>query len=218
MSIIRCISGSETFSTGFTKLYISVVHSDDFPLQDRKPVYLSNAAKAGLNISEAGRLQVHAASTTGLREQGNWFDNSFNVRDGVVLKIFAHKQHRIGGRASNQLDVTKAAMFIQAREGAAARRIELSRLRDRLATTTPVIIEGRFDVLSLKQVGALGAPLSNTDLLMSGVEKVRAVLSHTELSPAKSSIQRTVVERVETGDGELTTVKTKRQSRAINLD
>jgi len=218
MAIIRCISGSESFATGTTKFYISLAHTEQDPLPDRKMVYLSQAAKAGLNIAESGRVNIHPASTTGLREQGNWFDNNFNVRDGLVLKLYAHSERRIGGRNSNQLQVTKAVMFIRAREDAAARRITLERIPDRLATSTAVLVEGRFDILSLRQAGALGVPLSNNDLLMSGIDRVRSVLTHEELSPARASIEKTVVERVETGDGNEVTVKSKRRSRAINLD
>ena len=217
MALIRIITGSESFACGNSNMIVSVMPCRGFPLPEDKPIFIGDAAKRRLVVSTPSRPSYISASTSGIREQGQWFDGNYEVPDGAVLRVFARQQARVGGRRGIAEQPKVALIFLKARADGPLQRIQLQTINDQFSAQVPVVIEGRYDVLSIREAGALRVPITEQDMRQARPERVRELLSKTEIAPARRAPERSTRETVRTHDGEAVTVETKRTSRAINL-
>jgi hypothetical protein len=107
-------------------------------------------------------------------------------------------------------------MYIRIREDAALRRLTLNTISDNQSADVPVVIEGRFDILSLREAGQAGVAIVNEDLMLTKVDAVRGVLVHEQLAAQTQAPVRVQRETVKV-DNEDVVVQTARRPRAINL-
>lgn len=212
MSLIRCITGSESFSSGSASLIVTALKTTQFAFPD-DGLFISEAVKQGRYIASTSRAIYLPASNNGVSEQGCYWDGSFMVPDGIILRIFAKRRERIGGRAIEHSGV----VFIRAREDAALNRLTLQRIDHHQSTGADVLIEGRFDILSLRDVGAAGGSIKNADLALSRRDRVSAVLTAQVIQAARTERGRVKVERMTDHEGAVTNVMTTRNKRAIDI-
>lgn len=206
MALIRIMSGSETYAQGSSKLFVQVAGRDGY-------TFVSDAAKKpNSGIVLDGRPAYVPAARSGMREQGGWFDGNYNVADDTVLRLTGQRTERVGGRTGFKRGPFRGHMFIRTRAKAALRRIALITVTADQSALVHVLIEGRFDVLSVKEAGRLGAPLERADLAHSKVEAVREVFTHTVLQGEREGRTRQIVKNV---DGK--TVRSDHVPRAIDL-
>lgn len=215
MTLIRTMTGSESFSTGSANLLVNLIGTRDFPVE--KPIFISEAAKAGLHIRAQNRATYLAASINGMREQGGYFDANYEVPDGCILRIFSKVRLRVGGRNGLPLE-RQGVVYIRPRADAAMNRLTLQRVEANNSTNAPVLIEGRFDILSLREVTAAGGTFNSADLAMSRPDAVAHVLRKEEISPARSAPVRLKTETVRNHEGETVKVASTRPRRAIVLE
>lgn len=219
MTMLRCITGSETFREGSASLLVSLMHTPDKPLEGKrdyapgKGMFISKAAKAGLHSRELARPIYLPAANNGVSELGSFWDGNFEVEDGVILKVYARRRVQFGSRPM----IEQGVVFIQVRAQAPLNRLILNRIPSDHSTRAPVIIEGRFDILTLREAGAAKVALTPDDLSLSKPDKVRAVMDHVEVSPAIKPKGRVKVERVIDHSGAAVTVTTTRTRRPIDL-
>lgn len=213
MSLIRCITGSESLREGSAAMIVTLAPTPTFPLPENKGLFISEAADQGRHVSIQQRKIFLPASNNGVSEQGCYWEGNYNVPDGMILRVYARRQTRVGSRPYRE----EGVLFIRVREDAALQRLQLRRIESPQSTGAPVVIEGRFDILSIREVGAAKAPLQGVDLQLGKADKVRSVLVHTEVSPARRAPARANIEVVRTHDGEEVTVVSTRTKRATIL-
>lgn len=213
MSLIRCITGSESFSAGSASLIVTAVPTTDFAFPDNG-IFIGEAAKQGRYIATPNRPVYLPASNNGVTEQGCYWDGTFMVPDGVVLRVFAKRRERIAaGRATDYSGV----VFIRAREDAALYRLTLQRIVHTQSTGADVLVEGRFDVLSLREAGAAGVPLTNADLTLSRNGRAQSVLRAEVLQAARRERGKVKIEKMTDHEGAVVNVMTTRSRRATNI-
>lgn len=219
MSLIRIVTGSETFQSGSSGLLAQVVKCNGVQTPNGKPMFISDAAKgATAGITQPTRSTFLPASRVGMSEMGNWFDGQFDVPEGVIIRLFGRRQDRSQAalRAGNGA-AKRGVVYIRLREGAALRRLTLNTIDDNMTSNIPVVVEGRYDILSLREAGAAGVAITTEDLQLTKPDAVRGVLVHTEVAPMRAVADKAVIETVRVGD-EAVTVTTRRKPRAVNLD
>lgn len=213
MPFIRCITGSETFREGSAALIVTLEPQNGFEVPGGKGIFISEAAKNRQHVTEQSRPSYLPASTTGVREQGCYWDGNFDVPEGAILRCYARRKIRQGSRPY----IEEGVVFIRAREDAALQRLQLRRIDSSQSTNAAVIVEGRFDVISIRDAGAARVPIHALDLQLAKADKVRAVFARTEIAPAKRAPAQVRIETVRSHDGEEVKVASTRRSRAIKL-
>lgn len=215
MSIIRAITGSETFSTGSSKVIVTLHATTRFPLPPAiKSKFIGECAKNGNHVSTGQRSIYLPASNNGVREQGNFWDGTFNVPEGLILRVWANRRERsAGGRLTEDTGV----VFLRSRDEGPLQRLQLNRIDHPQSTNAAVIIEGRFDIISLREVAAAGGQIDARDLAWAKPERVGAVLTKHDVAPARRAAAKVKIETVTGQDGETTNVVTSRTKRATNL-
>lgn len=213
MPFIRCITGSETFKEGSAALIVTLEPQTKFEVPGGKGVFISEAAKNRQHITEQSRPSYLPASTTGVREQGSYWDGNFNVPEGAILRVYGRRKTRFGSRPF----IEEGVVFIRAREDGPLQRLQLRRIDSRQSTNAAVIVEGRFDVVSLREAGAARIPIHAQDLQLAKPDKVRAVFIREQIAPERRAPAKTKVEIVRTHDGEEVQVISTRRGRALKL-
>lgn len=219
---LRAVTGTESLEHGTSGLTLQVCKGPKFTVWRYRQVieFISNITKTAIPsepVYALGRPTVLSAASSSVQEQGRWFDQTFHVLEGVVLRISARKQVRVGGRGGRNAAQESAVMFISPRADAALRRIEFMTIDDPTSNRIPVVIEGRFDVLSLRQAASLGATITPQDITLGTPEKVQSLLMMHVQSPEKSTPPKKVTTKVKTTDGDEVTVATTRRRRATRI-
>ena len=219
MPLVRLVTGSESFKGGTSGLLAHVVATSAGKCQDARPLFVSDAAKQSkYGITQPARSVYLPAANNGVAESGNWFDGNFVLPEGTILRLFGRRHERVGGRNGHLLPLRRAVVFIRIREGAATRRLQLTKIEDASSSNVAVAIEGQYDILSLREAASYGVMLTNEDLTLSKVDAVREVFVHTTLSGQRVTRQKTKTETIRTADNpEGVQVSMKRSPRAINL-
>lgn len=212
MSLIRCITGSESFATGSASLIVTVHGTTAFPVPGPRPKFISEAAKEALYIASAQRPIYLPSSNNGVREQGCYWDGNYTVPDGMILRVLAKRRARSG-----RVVESSGVVFLRAREDAALQRLTFNRIDHHQSTGAPVIIEGRFDVLSLRDVAAAGGAITVVDLTLGKANFVQDVLTLTEVAPARRAPAKVKIEKVTAHDGSEVIIASTRTKRATNL-
>lgn len=212
MSLIRCITGSEAFATGSASLIVTVHPTATFPIAGARPKFISEAAKEALYVASAQRPIYLPSSNNGVREQGCYWDGTYTVPEGMILRVLAKRRSREG-----RLIESSGVVFLRAREDASLQRLTFHRIDHHQSTNAPVIIEGRFDVLSLRDVAAAGGSITTTDMALGKSPAVQSVLTLTEVAPARRAPAKVKMETVRDHDGAAVHVASTRTKRATNL-
>ena len=215
MSLIRCITGSESFASGSASLIVTVHPTTRFPIEGSlKGKFISQAAEDANYVAMTQRKVYLPASNNGVREEGAYWDGSYNVPDSLILRVYARRRARNAfGRAVEGAGV----VYLRAREDGPLQRLQLNRIDHPHSTNAPVIIEGRYDIISLRDVAAAGGYIETADLQLGKAEQVAAVLTRVDVAPARRAPAKIKVETVRDHDGEEVRVTSTRTKRATNL-
>lgn len=207
MALMRIMSGSETFPQGSASLSVQVAGRGGY-------TFVSEAAKKdNSGVVLDGRPAYIPAARSGLREQGGWFDANYDIAEGTVLRLMGKRTERLGGRNGIKRGPFRGHMFIAARANAALRRLQFITLTADQSALVNVMVEGRFDVLSIREAGRMKAPLQPEDLRHSKVADVQELFNHTILSGHREGKKRVEIKTVEGA-----TVHTEHTPRALDLD
>ena len=141
--LITAFTGSETFQGKQAKLQLFMMPSREFALP--KEEFIGIACKRKAHGSRTVQFQKHLAAPGYLDEFGAWFEATYDVPQGMCLKLFAYrKQEWTTSRVTGSI-------ILQPRDGAAIRRIRWGLTQDARAAFTEGYVEGQFDILPLLQ-------------------------------------------------------------------
>lgn len=211
--LISAVCGSENFPNGSCKYHLFFV-----PTRQRmgKEAHISQLAK-GLNPDvPVSQTQVRKfAAMTGYPETlGYWIQSMYDVPEGVVLKVFGTKRETV---QRQQLPARTAAIYIQLRSSAPLQRISGATLRDPKGQLQSATFEGRFDILTLREMAALGIGVNTMTMNQIAPGAVQRLFEITTLDRALQ--ERTVVKQtiIRNAEGETVSVAKATTRRAVKL-
>ena len=215
MPLIRCITGTESFRSGSASFTVTIPAQRDFPgLPVPRGIFISEAAKQTLHVSAQSRPSFLPSSRTGLREQGNYFDGTFVVPEGMILRLNGVRRPRFQGQA---MPVKHGLVLIRARDDGPLNRVTFTRIEDDLSTNTPVFVEGRFDVISIRDAVTAGVSIEADDLGNSRPAAVSSVMTKAVVQPARTGAVKVRAETITNNEGEQVRVVSKRVARPLKL-
>lgn len=219
--LLQTTSGRETFRSGSSQLHVLVMPTKSLALPSPQHIgIVSRAANQALPITSTQYMQ-HSAASGSMMDMGKWHQVTYQLPSGTVLKLAGEKTMtgsgygQVGGGATR----TRGSLLIQTRDEAALRRITLQVVGDRMCTFRDVKVEGRFDLLSLKealQLGVGGIDMRNVREYTDGPSLGRLFRMDT-LDNEIAGRKTVVTETVQTDDGAVE-VPTAGRRRALDLD
>jgi hypothetical protein len=206
MSIIQTTTGNSNFPDGSAKVF--VFHTPT-------PGHVGKGKETNLYQSQVGErvgqsITVPAASRY-VDEYGKWTTSSFQIPDGALLKIYGQRQ---GQWLTERLI---AQTFIQARDGAAYRRITIDLIDWVHADVTQVTIEGRFDLVTLHEALGLGATVPDHFTRYFTERYVERMFAHSVIDAEIETRQVIAAEKVTNTQGKEVTVQAPQRGRAMDL-
>ena len=219
--LLQTTSGRETFRTGSSQFQVLVMPTRTLSLPSPQHIgIVARAANQSVPITSTQYMR-HSAASGSMVDMGTWHQSTYELPPGIVLKLYGDKtvmgssHGQVGGRAVRSV----GSLLIQTRAEAALRRITFRVVGDPQCTFRDVKVEGRFDLLSLKealQLGVAGIDMHNTREFTDTATLAR-LFSMTTLD-AEIAGKRTVqTTKVKTDDGEVE-VQTAGRRRALDLD
>lgn len=204
--IIQATSGQENFEVGTCKVHLFFSPSNHFPGNE---AHIGVVARQGTHgIAMAGFPEVLRAAPGYKDDLGKWTRGTYEVPEGVVLKVFAS---RSGSRRS------MANLYIQMREGAALRRLIIPTTQWAQGQFQEVTVEGRFDTLTLAEATALGVKTPPQYAHFFARTNVDQAMDIRELAPERQARVARTVEVVTNSAGEAVQVPQNRRRRQVQL-
>ncbi|KRW94259.1 hypothetical protein [Paracoccus sp. MKU1] len=217
--LIQVTTGSESFKTGASKYHVFVVPSTRYNLPDRKEQHIGIVQR--LNLPSIPVRQVSAerspAAAGSMVDLGSWTKTTFEVPDGLILKVWGQRTLSGAAIGADRGVTGIGAMLIQTRASAALRRITCLRVPDRQASVTTVTLEGRFDVLTLRDAAEQGAALPMDRIGQFTSPAARQIFAVHQIDGELSARPVATVETVKGERGEAVQVQTVKMRRAIDL-
>lgn len=157
MNLISVKSGKANMQTATSECYVFYTPRPATEGEQRVETFIGKAAREfrGLPnsvIREHGSAIVVPSLSDMPQEIGGLFATAnYQVQDGVILKLYAKR--RIGWNGT----MKHVVVFIRAREHAAHRVIKFSPVPSNQLAMPWLGVQGRFDIISLKEAEAFGA-------------------------------------------------------------
>lgn len=218
MTLITAMSGSEKLSDGTSRLMIRVIPCRSFPAAPGLPegCFLSEAVNAVSTVNAISRANRYPASQSGLPDQGYWYRGDYDIQDGQIIKLIGMRRAKSFGSV-NRIEEHKAVLFIHIRAQGPLNRITLNTVNCIQSINVPVTVEGRFDILSLRQVGMSGGTIMSSDMADARPQYVDKVFTKTIIQPAIRATDAAQRVAVSTGGENSVIVASTRVRRAINM-
>lgn len=208
--LITATTGNENFPNCGCKVHLFAVPSVS-ARGHGKEVHIAFAAKDGLyGINRSGSMRVSPAAPQHIDEYGKWYRATFEVPDGVVLKMFVSRKlaEQVAGRHQTQ------AVYLRAREGAPLIRVTCRTTGSDIGAHNTVHTEGRFDILDADQIVRAGVnlqPAFRRTLEDSGLITIEQIAPGTETAPVVTE------EVIASPDGDDVVIRRSRRGRALDL-
>lgn len=238
MSMMLITTGSESFKHGTTKLYVFTMPSPRFPSPGdtqfhvgQVPRLITNSVLTrraeGTNF-EASTFRVLSSDSfpaaSGNVDQGRWTRTTFDLPEGLVLKVWARITREAtpsAFRASPNVSALTRAVLIQVRETAPLYRMVCNRVQDARATNVPAVIEGRFDILEMTEAARMGVKFSDMDFNASATflhHSRGMVMTITKLADEISARVETQTKIVKNDEGKQVHIPVARKRRMLDLE
>lgn len=161
--------------------------------EGKRETYLSTAVLECEELAAKGTSYTHLARTNILREIGGYVHQGvWQLEDGEVFKIFAKARHG----AWNTRERT-ACLYIQMRADGAMNKVHVGvpqGIPDSVFTAWSTV--GRFDVLTLEEVEAIGVSVLEVGRVHCSPPAVEALFTVEQLEDEFRSKAKTVLKRV----------------------
>lgn len=215
---VTTVSGSESFRAGSATFRVHAANSRAFPLVSAD-YPKSFIGKANQGVVSLGRTTKLYASTSPLDALGVYWQNNYDVAEGMVLVVEATKSIPMSTRGQNMS--RKALVGLRVREHAPLVAVKLIRVADPLMAHFDVYLQGRMDILSYIDMLRLGADPScgrMGDLPLYAPTRRASLLDVVTISPQIAAPPQRVVERVQVDDdGTTVAVSSSRRQRHVDL-
>jgi hypothetical protein len=156
-----------------------------------------------------------AASSTMIDSMGTWWQTAYEVPDNLILLLKAEQNVAMqgAGRISRV-----ARMVMRVRANGPLTQVRLRRIQNELANASfEATIQGRMDVISIREAVALGVDLGPMGTLNEYTPSRRSgVLDVATLSEQIAAMPRTVTETV-IADGKSVSVAVPARGRRVEL-
>lgn len=211
-NLIQVWSGKEQVLGKLAQLLVLVCPTPANRL-DSEMFFSKAASSADTDISVVQPSRRHEAAPGKIDQMGHWWSVTADVPDGEVIRLVGTRK---GGSFGSRQD--QASLIIQARAGAALRKITFRLTGDPIMARDEVTVEGRFDVLPIEEVEEqfldLIKPWQRATYIESKVSRVFK-LSETapELTPRPVVRTRTVIN----ADGEAVSVRVRSRARKLRI-
>lgn len=214
--LLQTTIGHENWQTGSTKAHLFVCPTTQFRLPTGQEVHLWMLAKSGgpgsPRITSVG-APVTSPAGAGLKPEivGKWTSSVYEVPDDVLLKYMVYRSTPQGART--------ASIPLRTRSEAALRRIAIQTIPNPRATASHLYVEGRFDILSVEDMVALGyrPPAHYLPTFRREVWGRLPFISVGEISPEIHAAVRVVTKTVRNSEGETVAIPEARRGRALDL-
>lgn len=207
MQIISTFTGSETLADASAKVHL-------FHVTEAREEFISKAPTFTPELVREHGRPVFESAVAGIRQEigGRWIRNTYEIADEVVMKLYVTRK---GGW--NEL-AKSCMVYIQFRDNAALRKITVP-LINRPGKSRFAVAEltGRFDILTARQVLAMGVKMNNSALALCSQTAMDATLSVTKLTDALASPVRVVERTTVSSSGEERVVRVRRRVRRLEL-
>lgn len=221
MPIASLQFGNENFPTGVCKYHPFFIPTRAFAGQEMHLMEYARSPHAAENAPMRVLNQQRVPALSGFREEtGFWSTASVDLPEGMVLKLFGMKQPKGNGRFYPK---TMAYLYVQIRANAALRRVVASTLGSSGLSLQPArsflnYIEGRFDILSVRDLAGLGVSVLPNTMRMMSAQNVQALFTDQVLQPELQG--RTVVRQtsVVNSSGSRVAVQKVKTTRRVRLD
>lgn len=212
MNLIEVMYGKELFDRANCSVHVLVT-----------PCNLFNSFLSEMHIESAARKQDIPVERNAFHGQysawgedarsdlGKWTKASYDVADGMLIKIWVHKTTGFGNRIIN------VSQFIRPRKDAAFREIKVILTRHPKSRFEFATIKGRFDLISLEDAKKRGAKINSRFEYTFNPDDFAAVTQCTELEPEKAPSALIRETKVRKRNGETVVVRRRRVARALNL-
>lgn len=201
--LIQTMTGQETFPDGSAKCHMFVCPTRETPLLTEEK-NIGILAKGNRDYRKVRSQQQQA----GHINQNIWWNNTFEVPEGALLKLFG-KRH-----ARGESDVSKSILLL-ARADAALIRVSMRSSSPRLSAVPVISTEGRFDVVTPRQAVEMGYPLNES--FFRSFLNTEQLFTVTVLEEQRRAVPQVRVETVRVEDKEVK-VKTAARRRAVTLE
>jgi hypothetical protein len=207
--LIQCTTGFENFSTSSAKAHVFVVPTARML---GKEMHIAVACKGVYPGLRKVGLETKQPAAPGLRrELGEWTTASYEVPEGMLLKVFGT---RSGGWGSQRV---MSNQFIRVRADAAMRRINVILTGNERAALARASIEGRFDLVTLSEALLMGVAVPPS--FRPGFDEAmqRRAFEYHEVEPELRSVAVAQTRVVTNAAGEEREVSTNIRHRALDL-
>lgn len=176
--LIETLTGHENFPGMSSKAHLFAVPSRAFPGTGLGEQHLFACAKSGAFGIRTQRQGGSIAAAEGASNSlGFFMQTSFEVPEGIILKVFAQRKTQAMPRPST------ASVYIRLRQDAALHRIEIPLTAYHKATLRNAYVEGRFDILRVAEAEELGVKTNPLALKFFNPPLVRSLMVDNVLSP-----------------------------------
>lgn len=206
--LIETLTGHENFPGMSAKAHLFAVPSRAFPGNGLGEQHLFACAKSGLFNVRTQRQGGKIAAAEGASDAlGFFMQTTFEVPEGIILKVFGMKKTQSMARPS------VACQFIRLRADAALHRLEIPLTAYHKATLRSAYVEGRFDLLRIHEAEELGVKVMPMARKLFNPPLVATVMRDNVMSPetrAAATMKTTMVVNSEGREVKVTDSKRKR--------
>lgn len=207
--LIQCTTGFENFSNGSAKAHVFVVPTARML---GKELHISIAAKgAYAGLRKVGVETRQPAAPNLRRELGEWTTTSYEVPEGMILKVFGNRSSGWGGVR------VMANQFLRVRSDAALRRVSVVLSGNPQASLSRAHIEGRFDLVTLSEALLVGVTVPPSFRPAFDESMQRRAFEYQEVSPEMRSVAVAETRVVTNSAGEERQIGTTTRRRALDL-
>ncbi len=212
--ILQCTTGNENFEDHYTKVYLFHTPTDGARGTEKEcHIWQIARGEGGNGVTQVGRTVETKAALDHIPEFGAWRSSTYEVDEGVLLKLFAMRKTRemVAGRH------TAACMFLRVREGAAVRRVLVSLTGDQRAPFGSVSLIGRFDMVTLQAAIQLGAEVPPPFMSQFHTDVQNVLFKMTTMERETSSAPLVADKIVQDQNGRPRRVRIRVPARALDL-
>ena len=208
--MINTTTGNENWETASAKVQLFFTPTTEFAGREIPVWRLSKGDNPSVHVTQRNNNRLAAAP--GLIDTfGYWNTSSYEVPNGVLLKLFMQRKQIAGGPGSNLM----GSLFIRMREQASLRRVTMRLTGDPRAAFTSVHTEGRFDIFGLTQAETLGAVVDKFRNMHN--PDVRDLLFECEVLGEGTPPPINQNHEIENSQGNVVVVREIRPRRALDL-
>ena len=215
----RITTGSESFPIGRSNLTVRVVPLRTNPSGPDREIFVTDTMLKSIPSVNATILSSDyiKAKSGSLVDMGAWRVLRMDLREGTILRLSGSRSMKGRAYGSNADIHLNGSLIVRTRDTAPLQKVKFLQVNEPSATFNDVVMEGRFDVLTMKDAidrGAVFSPQAIKELINGQGARLFTV---EELAPEISTEVFVAKERVVNDEGKEVLVSVAQSKRVIDL-